>query len=53
MALDENTRKTLEEIIDKMFAKIPEFVEHVHQAKAILNVKDEIRFYFWLDMGRD
>jgi hypothetical protein len=49
MALDENTRKTLEEIIDKMIAKIPEFVERVHRAKAVLNVKDESDFIFgWI-----
>jgi len=49
MVLDENTRKTLEEIIDKMIAKIPEFVERVHRAKAVLNVKDESDFIFgWI-----
>jgi hypothetical protein len=49
MVLDENTRQTLEEIIDKMIAKIPEFVERVHRAKAVLNVKDESDFIFgWI-----
>lgn len=44
MPIDENTRKVLEEIIDKMIAKIPGFAQHVRQAREALNVNDESDF---------
>lgn len=44
MALDEQTSKVLNEIIDKIIDKVPEFTQHVRAAKESLNINDESDF---------